>query len=220
MASFEEKIHEGIVLSEKIFKLGMELVNQLPKADESKETESNRRAIAKGFLITSLQLSGQIIKAISNGSLSLSIVGLRSLLEFSINANYVFDHPKHKQDFLWIDPICDDIFKRTNDLGMMKSLLGGVSLKQRAIDIDRKDLYEQNYASLCDYAHLILRQPFLNNRETFEKLSVDGISQSLCNLVGVLDSIKLCFNLTWEQGVIDEVISYRDKYETPQVHKA
>lgn len=210
---FEEKIKIGKVVSDKLFLLSLDLAKQLPGVTKTEEGKANTFYVAKAFLITTSQLSGQIIAALSEGKLSLSIIGLKTLLELNINANYIFDHPDHKRDFNWSEKKCSDVFERTNDLGMLKNKLGGISIENRARAIGRLDLYKINYASLCDYAHLMLRQPSLNHNTTFKRLTIDALSHSLCDLVGVSDSIKNFFDLKWEQAVIDEVISFRNKFE-------
>ena len=169
--------------------------------------------MAKGFLISSGQLCGQIIKASAEGSLSLAIVGHKTLLEHSINANYIFDHPNHCGDVAWVDRVCADMLARTSDLAAPKNRLNDVALKTRFVEIGRPDLYQKNYAGLCDYGHLVLRAPFLNDKTNFEKQTLSVISQSLCALYGVVDSIEAFFNLGLDANVKDEVISYRDRVE-------
>jgi len=210
---FEQIINEGVELSKRLFQFSLDLSRKIPKHSSIDEKEDNRRAVLKGFLISAAQLSGQIIEAVVRRHLSLAIIGSRTLLEFSIDANYIFDNPNHKNDLTWVDTLCKDLFDRTNSFVMPKSKLGTTSFRERANEINRLDLYEKNYASLCDYSHLMLRHPFLNSPQTLEKLSIGTISQSLCNLVGVIDSVVVFQNFKWDENLLKEVLAFRDRYE-------
>ena len=210
---FEQKVKEGVELGKRLLLYSFELAKLISSEVSQDENETTRRAIIKGFLLSAAQLADQIIKAVSQRYLTLAIIGSRSLLEFNINANYIFDNPKHKIDLKWIDRLCSDIFKRTNDIGILKSHLGEVSLRTRAKEIGRLDLYEINYASLSDYSHLIMRGPLLYRKETAEKVSVATISQALCNLTGVIDSVIVFKKLKWDKELLKSVESFRDNYE-------
>lgn len=212
----KQKVREGVALSRRLFQFSLDLSRKIPKHSSIDENENNRRAVMKGFLISTSQLSGQIVEAVVRRHLGLAIIGSRALLELNINANYIFDNPKHKSDLVWVNEVCKDIFDRTNSLALLKSKLGGVCLKRRAEEIGRRDLYEINYASLCDYAHLMLRLPLLNNPGLSERLSVGVISQSLCHLVGVIDALIVFGNLTWDKDLYRDVIAFRDCYESSQ----
>jgi len=209
----EQIISEGKELGNRLFNFGIALAKKIPKDSDKGEKETSRRAVLKGFLMSGCQLEIQIIDAVSRRHLILALIGLRSLLEHDINSNYIFDHPRHKHDLKWIYDHCKDIFDRTNDLGMSKNQLGGVGLKQRAKAIGFLHLYEKNYAGLSDYSHLTLRPPFLNKPEIYEKLIPSIISQCLCNLLGIIDSVIVSNNLSWEHDLKNDVIAYRDKYE-------
>lgn len=210
---FKQKIKEGIELSRRLKKFSLEIAKNISQRNDTDKSGSNRRAVLKGFLLSASQLCEQIIIAVSQRCLSLAVVGSRSMLEFSINANYIFDNPKHKNDLKWVNKLCKDIFERTNDIGMLKSRLGDVTFKARAEEIGRLDLYKHNYASLSDYVHLVLRHPFLQKIETFEKTSVGIISQSLCNMVGVVDAAIVFNGFEWEKELKKDVECFRDRYE-------
>ncbi len=210
--SLEQGIKEGRDLSVELFRFGISLAKKIPKDNDKGENESSRRAVLKGFLISGCQLSGQIIDAVSRRNLILSLIGLRSLLEFDINANYIFDNPKHKNESKWVYGLCKDIFDRANDLKMLKSKLGNTSLRQRASAIGRADLYDNNYSVLCDYSHLIIRPPFLNKQEIHEKLSPAIISQALCHLLDIIDAVIVSNNFIWDQDLRNRVIVFRDKH--------
>jgi len=211
--TLEQITKEGKEIYVELFQLGLSLAKKLRKDNDAGEKDSSRRAVLKGFLISGCQLSGQIIEAVSREHLVLALIGLRSLLEFDINSSYIFDHPKHRHDSEWIYDLCKDLFDRANDLGKFKNKLGGVGIKQRAKEIGRPDLYEKNYAGLCDYSHLILRPPFLNKTEIHKKLTPAIISHSLCHLADIIDAVIISNNFIWEHDLKNKVVSFRDKCE-------
>lgn len=89
-------------------------------------------------MIAASQLAGQIIDAVSRESLGLAIIGLKTLLEFDVNANYIFDHLGHQNDLNWIDDHCGDLFDKTNNLKAGENRLGDVSIKELAVSIFTK----------------------------------------------------------------------------------
>ena len=213
-ASLEEKLRIGSDLSIKLTESGLLLCrNFLEIKPEHKEYE-NRTAVARGYLAAGSQLSGQIIKGCISGSVGLALIGCKTLLEHTIGAEYIFDHPKHQGDFKRIDFMCDDIFKSTNSLQAPKHKICGTTVRDRMESLGRKDLYEKNYASLNDYAHLVLRQNILNDKNKLPRIAVDVVSQSLCGLAGIIGSINNCFELGWDASIKMEVIVFRDKYES------
>ena len=141
---------------------------------------------------------------------------MKTMLESNVNANYIFDHPEHKKEWEWIDPLCKDVFERTNNPAAIKNKLGDQSVKERMIAIGAEDLYEQNYAFLNDYCHLVLRLSIVNVSFDTEELSIDIVSQALCNYMSVVDSICECFSLNEHQVLKKEVVSFSDKYERKQ----
>lgn len=88
-----------------------------------------------------------------------------------------------------------------------------LSIRRSQKGIDRLGLYEHNYAFLSDYVHLVLRHPFLQKTETFEKISVGVMSQSLCNLVGVIDAVIVFNAFEWDEDLKRDVECFRDRYE-------
>jgi len=211
--TIDQKLDKGIELGNQLFDFALSLSKHLKKSNPD-GLELNRSAIMKGFLICSAQLSFQIITAVKNSSLYLAIIGMRTLLQFDVDACYIFDHPMHKNDTEWVDDLCRDIFDRTNSLKAKKNLLKEAGLAKRARDIGRKDLYDNNYAGLSDYAHLVIRPPFLNKRETYEEMAPKIISQALCNLTDIIDSIISFNDLKWNEVLHQEVISFRNLCES------
>jgi len=199
-------------LGNRLFRFALDISGSFKKNNQD-ESGISRSAIMKGFLICSAQLSFQIIAAVKNRSLYLAIVGLRTLLQFDIDACYIFDHPDHKKDFDWIDGLCIDIFDRTNSLKAKKNVLKEVGLARRARDVGRKDLYDNNYAGLSDYAHLVTRPPFLNRNEICEEIAPKIISHALCHLTDIIDSIISFNDLKWDEVLHQEIISFRNLCE-------
>lgn len=214
LISFEEKIKEGLELSGKAEEFAFELKKKLPNVNDLNKAESQRIKVERAFLISESKLCRQIVFAVSKNCLDLALIGLRTMLEFDINADYIFNHPSHKNDLKWVDSLCNDIFKRTNDLGMLKSKLGGFSLKDRAKDVGCSELYNKNYASLSSYAHLMLGQSYVQKNDEFEKLSLAVVSQALCILLDVIDSIAKFHNLQIDEKLSKKIISYKDRYES------
>ncbi len=212
--SLEEKLLIGSSLSVRLSESGLALSRDFIKIKPEHREYGNRTAVARGYLVAGSQLSGQIIKGCIGGSVGLSLIGCKTLLEYTIGSEYIFNHPKHKGDFNRIDLICEDIFNTTNTLQSHKHKICGTTVKDRMESLDRKDLYEKNYAALNDYAHLVLRQNMLNDKNKLPRIAVDVISQSLCGLAGIIDSVNICFELGWDTLLMTEVISYRDKYES------
>jgi len=211
---FGEKIKEGLELSKKVEEFAFELKRKLPKVNDLNKAESQRIKVARAFLISESKLCRQIVFAVSKNCLDLALIGLRTMLEFDINADYIFNHPNHKNDLKWVDSLCNDIFKRTNDLGMLKSKLGGFSLKDRAKDVGCSEFYKKNYASLSSYVHLMLEQSYVQEDGEFEKLSLAVVSQALCILLDVIGSIAKFHNLQIDGKLLKEIISYRNRYES------
>src|SRR4051812_33657267 len=150
--AFAQKISEGIKIYDQIFKFGRKQLLQLPQWDEHEDIpDMTRHAVAKSFIVSSMQLTGQIAHNINHRNLFIALLGLRTLLEFDINGRYVFNHPKHVKDFSWIDPLCADMYKTTNNLDARKNFIGEAGLKKRAIEVELLGIYETNYASLSDY---------------------------------------------------------------------
>ena len=67
------------------------------------------------LLMTSSYLCEQIITALSESCLLLSLIGLRALVEYYINAGYIFNHPKHINDNNWMGNISKGFADRTFD---------------------------------------------------------------------------------------------------------
>ena len=212
---FKQKLSEGVSLKDKLTKFCLYLNKEFPN-DRSDGAQNTRRSVARSFLLANAQLLHQIVEAVLKGHLGLALIGMKTMLESNVNANYIFDHPQHKKDFGWIDPLCRDVFERTNDLKAYKNQLGNQSVKERMIAIGAKDLHDQNYASLNDYCHLVLRLSIVNISPDKEDLSIDIISQALCSHMGVVDSICECFSLSGHQDLKKEVFSFSDKYERKQ----
>ena len=213
MTSFSQKIKEGLDLSHRITTFTFSTLKKFPEIDGLGEIEANRAVVAKAFLISGAKLCRQIIHLVSKKCLDLPLIGLRTLLEFNIDANYIFEHPKHKDDLEWIDNLCKDVFDRTNNIELLKSKLGGTDLRKRCESIGAIELYDKNYVSLCDYTHLMLRQSYQQQENEFEKLSVAIISQALCNFMGVIDTITKFENIILDDKLFKDILYYRDQYE-------
>ncbi len=207
--TFEQKITEGLRVYDQIFKFGRKQLLELPQWDTNEDFPNmTRHAVAKSFIVSSMELTGQITHNINHRNLFIALLGLRTLLEFDINGRYIFNHPEHPKDFAWIDPLCADMYKTTNSLDTQKSHIGGVGLKKRAIEVGMLGVYEANYASLSDYAHHTLRNGTLNEQPRFETLSVDCIAHTLTHANNVLDSISNCYDLSFDDSVEKQVDAY------------
>ena len=216
---FKQKLSEGVFLKAKLIKLCLDLIKEFPN-NRSDTAENTQQSVAKSFLTANVQLLDQMVEAVLKGHLGLALIGMKTMLESNVNANYIFDHPQHKKDFGWIDSLCKDVFERTNNLKAYKNQLGNKSVKERMIAIGAKDLHDQNYASLNDYCHLVLRLSIVNISSDKEDLSIDIISQALCSYMGVIDSICECFSLKGHEDLKKEVVSFSDKYERHVVGKS
>lgn len=212
--TFEEKLRIGNDLSVRLTESGLYLCRNFLAIRPEQKEYGNRTAVARGYLAAGSQLSGQIIKGCINGSVGLALIGCKTLLEHTIGAEYIFNHPKYGRDFKRIDIMCDDIFQTTNSLEAAKHKICGSTVKDRMESLGRKDLYNKNYAALNDYAHLVLRQNILNDKDKLPRIAVDVVSQSLCGLAGIIDSINNCFELGLDDSIMKEVIAYRDNYES------
>lgn len=211
---FKQKISEGINLSKELSNSGMALSKAYPKPDKKDELGLTRSAVARGYLIAASQLSWQITEAVVKKHIGLAIIGSKTMIEYRITACFIFDHPKYKAKR--VDKFCKEVFKSTNDMESPKNKIGDYTVEDRMKSIDQHELYTKNYAALNDYSHLVLRQNLLHQQHIIEKFSVDIISQSMCYLVGVIDSINNCFELGWDKSLYDRVIQYRDKYESKE----
>jgi len=204
---------EADALFAKISSDCLQVRNKLPDFNSQDEDNKNRIAIAKGNLIVSFQLAGQMKKNLNKGYLLISLIGLRSLIENYINTKYAFDHPSHKEDFDWTCAVCKDYFVRGNNPEAWKSGLDNLPIKKRAKEAGLEEIYTENFVSLCDYTHMLINPGLLNDPVYFKKFTQAAYICTLTTLHDIKEIIREHFNIsipninTYEK----ELISFRDQ---------
>ncbi len=91
---YDDKINEASLIQKKYLSLVPSIITKIGTSPNKYNPNHGITANAKHFVYAGSKLSGQILGALKIGYLQLSIVGLRTLFEMSVNAVYVFNHPK------------------------------------------------------------------------------------------------------------------------------
>jgi len=138
-----------------------QLAENIPALEGTHDPEY--KLVAGMMLMDSTILTGEIICALKNESLLLSLIGLRSLLEALINAAYIYAHPKHKGDIAWSSQVCKDYIERANNPKLMKQRLNEESVKERAVEVGLGSQYTDAYVSFCNFSHMLGFCPKQNN---------------------------------------------------------
>src|SRR5258708_7643399 len=101
---YDKKISEASVIQKKYLSLGPSICRKIGVSTNKYNPNSGINANAKNFIYAGGKLAGQVIGVLDRkiGYLQLSVVGLRSLFEMSVNAIYIFNHPKvgHKKQHM------------------------------------------------------------------------------------------------------------------------
>ena len=162
------------------------------------------------------QLSGQVMIALAGGSLLLSLIGIRTLVESLINTKYTFDYPGKGDPVSWSASICEDYLKRGNDPKAMKSKLHEKAIKARAQEVELEELYDKTYASLCNYTHLHIHTSTLNNPQYFAAFTQNAFVEVLSLERDVRDAIQDHFNIKGWRLLDERIKQFRDNHRTEE----
>ncbi len=162
------------------------------------------------LLMASSHLCEQIITALSESCLFLSLIGLRALVEYYINARYIFNHPEHNNDCDWIVKISKDFTERTFNRKAIKNRLNEADIKQRATQIGKEDLYNSTYASLCDYTHPTHHSTMLIRADIFKRNTFAVLQNALCCAHDVGDEICDGLKLKKDMELEKDIVAFRD----------
>ena len=154
--NYEDKIKEASSIQEKYLSLGPSIISKIGRASNKYNPNHGVNANAKIFIYAGSKLAGQIIGAIKIGHLQLSVVGLRTLFEMSVNAVYVFNHPQIGQDKRHMRKVCKEIIRLSNKKrNVNHTRLDNKSFKQRLSMVNMGKLYNKNYRLMSVWAHLM-----------------------------------------------------------------
>lgn len=133
----------------------LDIMNELGGLYGNRHKTLNQKMMAKIYVSTAMQLARQSLHvfATNENFLLLSCLGCRSLIEHEINAKYVFFHPKHHRDNVWLEKLAKNYWRITRARKENKAGLGGVSILQRAKEVRRIGTYKRNFAILTGIAH-------------------------------------------------------------------
>lgn len=206
-------IDEARIIHSKMFDHAISLMPLIGNVVEGNPEETNRRVIGKKFAKISGILSGQILTALKNNGLLLSLLGLRTITEDYINARYTFNHPSHQGDLTWQHRICKDYFDRTNNLMGYKNCLDKKNLKTRMEEVKLEKLHK-TYTYLTDLHHLLLRAHNLHKPEISGLLTLQVIESSIAGFQDIKWCVIRGFKLKENKNLESEVKGFLSK-----VHK-
>lgn len=187
--------------------------SQIPNSERSNQNEVYRTAIARKNLIESAELSRQIVQALDNGALLLSLIGQRALVESYINTKYTFAHPNKENKIEWAYQVCRDYFDRGNNPVASKNRLNEEGIAKRAEEVALMDIYEVTYGGLCNFGHMLIHSGWCNVPETRHELMKD----CYVGTITLLHDIRLYIQKHFEvKGYWDEhetqIVAFKKKY--------
>jgi len=136
-------------------------------------------------------MAGQIIGALKIGYLQLSVVGLRSLFELSVNSVYIFNHPDIGQNKRHMRKFCKEITRLSNKKrNVVHTRICNTSFKTRLDAIGMGRLYSRHYRIMSDWTHLMTRTLTLTTDQKFgQKFGIQIAGNCLFALHNMYDSI-------------------------------
>ncbi len=152
-----EAIEKAQLIQQQYLQLIKPITNKVGTHQSKYHPDIRVKCQAKNLIYSTGKLAGQILSATKQGYLQLSVVGLRTLFELSVNSIYIFNHPKKKGDLKHMRKLCSEIFRLDNKRRRVNhSKLEG-SFKDRLQAIGMGALYHKHYRILSTWAHLMNR---------------------------------------------------------------
>ena len=187
-----------------------EYSDTIDKEERKSEDDAGYFGYLKFFLIDCGILCDDIAAAARNDAVLLAFVGARTLVEDTINANYL-DFKGTLEERV---KVSKDWYRISNDPAAIKNQLDGKSVKDRAmVDDGGKRLYEGEYAMLCSYTHGNAQRSLLNvasHRILGQKKVMWASIKAYANIIACVADI---IGEPAPTDVLDQVKTYLDKYK-------
>ncbi len=159
------------------------------------------------YLMSSMQLAGQILKAAEEGFTYLSLVGSRCLLEKDVDSRYIFiSHSNRAQE------IADDYINRSNNLELRKNFLDNKSFNTRLkeTDYNHSETYK-NYSILTNYTHGLASIINLNKEAIFLEKTVHSFMFVLSSFHNIVENVSKFLEINTEVKE-EEIAEFINKY--------
>ena len=210
LMNYAEKIEEALVIQERYLSFFPQIVVKIGPFPSKYNPNLGVNASAKNFLYAGGKLAGQILKTTHTGYLQLAVVGLRTLFEMSVNAVYIFNHPKIGQKKRHMRKVCKEIIYLANKKrNVNHTRIDNKSFKQRLQEVGIGYLYNKNYRVMSDWAHLMSQTLYIStDQDKGQKFGVEIAKNCLYALHNIFDAISAYAKFELNPGLEKSVVSY------------
>ncbi len=207
---YNQKIEEAITIQNQYLSLFPSIIKKIGTFSNKYNPNSGVNANAKNFLYAGGKLAGQILETTRIGYLQLSVVGLRTLFEMSVNAVYIFNNPKTGQSKRHMRKVCKEIIYLANKKrNVNHTRIDNKNFKQRLQEIEMGHLYNKNYRILSDWAHLMSQTLYISTDQTKgQKFGIEISRNCLYALHNIFDSIATFSKFELNQDLERLVVNY------------
>lgn len=205
---YPEKIREALAIQKHYLALVDPVITKIGRHQNKFHPNAAVNSQAKNFVFAGGKLAGQILEALERGHLQIAVVGARTLFEMSVNAVYIFNNPKRKNDIRHMRKICREIIRLANKKRNVNHARIAGAFKERLREIGAGHLYHSDYRTMSDWTHLMSRTIFITaDADKGKRFGFEVASNCLQALHNTFDAVceysKLPLNPALEKFVID-----------------
>lgn len=194
---YDDTIDQAIRIQKEYWELGPLILGGIKRPMNKHNPDSLVNMMSINFVYSGGNLTGQILRSIKRGDLQLGIIGVRTLFEMSVNAVYIFNHPKIGQNNPHMRRVCRDIVRLASISNRKASVNharidNNKAFKDRLTDVGMGRLYKTNYRIMSEWTHLMTKTiHFYKNPEIAQDFGLRTAAVSLYSLHNIYDSIAV-----------------------------
>lgn len=209
---YKEKISKAVTIKNQYLSIAPQIITKIGRSPNKHNPNHGLSAIQKNFIYSGGKLAGQIIASLDQGYIQLSMIGLRSLFEMSVNSVYIYANPTSPKNIREIRKICKEIIILSDKKRRPKhTLIDNKSLKQRLDDINMGYYYYKQYRIMSEWVHLSIKTSQLTVDQDYGKsLGVDIAANSLFSLHNIYDSVSSYNKMVIDADLERSVEEYRN----------
>lgn len=206
---YPEKIRQALAIQKKYLTWVDGIITKIGRHQNRFHPNSAVNAQAKNFVFAGAKLAGQILEALERGHLQLAVVGTRTLFEMSVNAVYIFNNPKKKNDLKHMRKICREIIRLANKKMKVNHTRIAGAFKERLREIGQGHLYHSDYRIMSDWTHLMSRTIFITaDADKGKRFGFEVASKCLQALHNTSDAICEYSKFPLDPDLEKSVIAY------------
>jgi len=213
MESFEA---ESYRLLEQLLERSKFLCDRMDLFKRETDEDSAYYGYVKNFVVTDGIICDEILAAIHNDKILISLVAARTLLEELINVSYLISRGTREERYR----VANDWIKRSNSPKRHKNMLDKISVEDRAkaAGAHIKQIYDNEYAMMCDYVHGSAQRGLINASDVHRDLAgKKAIYMSLLAYSNIVFAVSTLAQLPPDYNAELEVMvgDYLKKYDEP-----